>query len=326
MSLSHKKLAKWYLQLAQSLESGLALPAALETCAGAPAVGRVLMANNLVAGLSIDDTLKQAPGWLPKKDRYFWSAAAHSGRLPQTLRTLSDQHERLGSAKLKLMFGALYPVGILTFAGFLIPIMWQLDFENGLHSVGELFNPKYFLTVAAIEGTLWGSIALLLILAKLDSPLLPLIAKVLPGFRGHAKNQALADFSYALGAFLEAGTPIAKAWAGAGMVSNSNAIKHASNEMRRKIDDGATPSEHLPRYRCFPDDFRALYTTGERTGQLEKNLVVLGRQFQTSANHAMTFAAVFYPVIMFAVVAVFMVYNIIKMYSAYLSGLTDMMK
>ncbi|GHB99703.1 type II secretion system F family protein [Cerasicoccus arenae] len=325
MSLSHKKLASWYLQLAQSLESGLALPAALETCQGAPAVGRTLMADNLVAGLGVDEMLKRAPSWLPKKDTYFWSAAAQSGRLPQTLRTLADQHSRLGAAKMKLIFGALYPVGMLTFAGFIMPVMWQIDFEVGISNVSDVINAKYFMDVAIFQVPLWGTIIMLFVLAKLDSPLLPMLAKCLPGFRGHSIKQSLADFSYALGAFLEAGTPIAKAWAGAGLVANSPPLKRAGNAMRVLIDDGATPSEHLAKFKCFPADFRALYTTGERTGQLEKNLVVLGRQFQSSANNAMTFASILYPVLMFGAVAIVIVITIIRFYASYLDGVMGIM-
>ncbi len=320
MALSHKRLSAWYLQLAQSLESGLALPAALETCEGAPAVGRRLMAGKLQAGDSIDEVLKAAPSWLPKKDRYFWSAAAHSGRLPQTLRTLSDQHERVGAAKIKLLFGAAYPVGMLTFAGMLMPIMWQIDFEKGLNKVTDIFTPLYFSQVALIQGSLWGSIIALLILAKFDSPILPMLAKLLPGFRGHSKKQALADFCYALAAFIQAGTPIGKAWAGAGLVTSQRAFKIAGNAMRARIDDGETPSEHLKRYHCFPADFRSLYTTGERTGQLDINLIVLGRQYQEGANRSMTFASVFYPVVMFGIVVIIMVISIFSFYSSMWEG------
>jgi len=326
MSLSHKKLASWYLQLAQSLESGLALPATLETCEGAPATGRRLMANLLESGASVDAMLEGAPPWLPKKDRFFWSAAAASGRLPQTLRTLGDRHSRLGAAKLKLALGALYPVGMLTLAGFLMPIMWQIDFEKGLNSIWEIFNAGYFTDVALIQVPLWGVIITLLVLAKLDSPVLPMLAKCMPGFRGHAIKQALADFSYALAGFLEAGTPIGKAWAGAGMVTGRSEFKQAGNEMRKRIDDGASPSEHLPKHKCFPADFRALYTTGERTGQLEKNLVVLGRQYQDGANRAMTFAAVFYPVLLFGVVALIMVFSIFQFYASMWQGQLKMLE
>lgn len=326
MALSHKKIAKWYLQVAQTLESGVSLPAALDNCLGAPAPGRRLMSNNLQSGMGVDEMLKRAPDWFPKKDRYFWSAAVHSGRLPQTLRTLSDQHERMGAAKMKLAFGALYPVGMLTFAGFVLPIMGGIDFEKGVSSLSDVFNPQYFATVAIIEGSLWGTIGLLLLLAKIESPILPMLAKLMPGFRGHSRNQALADFSYALAAFLEAGTPIGKAWAGAGMVTNQTKFKQAGTAMRERIEDGATPSEHLTKHRCFPEDFRSLYTTGEKTGQLEKNLVVLGQQYQQNANVSMTFASIFYPLLMFGAIAVVLVFAIIRFYASYLDGITGLME
>lgn len=299
------------------------LVAALNTCNGAPAVGRRLMANLLEAGASIDDMLKKAPGWLPRKDRYFWSAGTHSGRLPQTLRNLADQHERLGSAKLKLIFGALYPVGMLTLAGFLMPIMWQIDFEKGISGWDDWDMAGYLLNVAKIQVPLWGSIATIILLSTFQNPVLPFLASIFPGFRGHQRNQAAADFSYALAAFIDAGTPIDKAWAGAGMVTARANYRKAGSAMRDLIEDGATPSEHLKKFRCFNSDFQALYTTGEKTGKLDENLIVLGRQFQDKANRSMTFASIFYPAIMLGAIAIMMVISIVTMYAAYLEGVTS---
>ncbi|MGE9296358.1 MAG: type II secretion system F family protein, partial [Puniceicoccales bacterium] len=228
----------------------------------------------------------------------------------------------MGSAKLKLILGSIYPVGVMTFAGFLMPVMGQIDFEVGL-----CWNTAAYLAdVAKIQVPLWGAIFIILFLAKVKSPILPVLAKCLPGFRGHRINQSLADFSYALAAFLEAGTPIGKAWAGAGFVSNDPPIVKAANAMRDRIADGATPSEHLDQYRCFPDEFISLYTTGEKTGQLDHNLLVLGQQFQAQANRAMTFATIFYTALMFAGVMLMMVISIVMFYAKYLTGITSLME
>jgi len=323
MPLPHQKLASWYLQLAQSMESGVPLPGALKACRGAPLPGRIAMAQSLESGVSVDDVLRGAPAWFPKKDTYFWSAAAHTGRLPQTLRALADRHERMGAAKLKLVLGSIYPVGVMTLAGFLMPVMNQINFETGI----EWSTADYLEDVALFQFPLWSVILILVVLAKTDSPILPMIAKWFPGFRGHRINQSLADLSYALGAFLEAGTPIGKAWAGAGLVTNDPPIVRASRAMSQLIENGgATPSEHLDNYRCFPDDFISLYTTGEKTGQLDHNLRILGQQFQARANRAMTFATVFYTALIMGGVMLMMVINILSFYGRYLSGITGIME
>ena len=66
MSLSHKKLSGWYLQISQSLDAGLPLTEALDLAKGPPAQDVARIVSELKAGKSVDDVLAQAPKWLGK--------------------------------------------------------------------------------------------------------------------------------------------------------------------------------------------------------------------------------------------------------------------
>jgi type II secretory pathway component PulF len=168
---------------------------------------------------------------------------------------------------------------------------------------------------------LWGAGVAVWILARRQSPVLTRVAVMLPAARGYVRAQALADFSFALANFLEAGVPIAKAWASAGAITRSPQLRAAADAMAEVIARGMPPGPQLARWDCFPPDFVALYQTGEATGQLEANLHRLTTQNQEAANRSLAFATMLYPAIMFIVVAGLVVYHVIKIYGGYLKML-----
>lgn len=322
MALSHKKLASWYLQLAQSQDAGLPLADSLRSSAEPPASDLLLMASQIESGETIDQVLRKAPRWLPKADRYFISTAAATGRLPQTFRNLSERHERIGSNKMKMVLSCLYPLGVFHVGACLLPITSTVDFENGFSFDAALYITALLKTLVP----LWAVIATLLILVKRESPIISKLMRMLPILRAYSKNQALASFSHALGAFLDAGLNIDKSWAGAALVANDPTLQKATQAIRKTIDAGGSPADEMAKHSCFPTDFKALYKTGERTGKLDHNLMHLGIQFQEKANRMMTLSAMVYPSILFFAVVVMVVINILQFYGQYLKSITDIME
>ena len=319
MSLSHRKLSAWYRQLAQQLEAGLPLAAALRSSrgTGAPAAGLDAMAQRIETGGTVEQALRTAKGWLPFADILALSAAAGSGRMPRTLHNLSARHEQIGTAKLRIVLACLYPIAVLHFGLLLLPVVRMIDWEKGF----QWSTAVYLRTAAGGLLPLWGAAIVLWILARRQGPVLARIAGLLPGLRGYARSQALADFSFALANFLEAGVPIAQAWANAGVITRSPRLRAAAGAMADVIARGAPPGPQLARWECFPPDFVALYQTGESTGQLEANLHHLTRQNQETANRSLAFATLLYPALIFAAVAGAVVYHVIKIYGGYLKML-----
>src|SRR4051812_3880957 len=100
VSLSHRQLSAWYLQLAQQLEAGLPLAGALRSSRGTgmPSVVLEKMAGAIEAGGSADDALRSAESRLPLADLLALSAASEAGRMPRTLRHLAQRHAELRAA------------------------------------------------------------------------------------------------------------------------------------------------------------------------------------------------------------------------------------
>ena len=275
------------------------------------------MAAKIEAGGSSDDALRTAESWLPLPDLLALSAAADAGRMPRTLHHLSERHAQLGAAKLRVIFACLYPLGVLHLGLLLLPVMRMIDWEKGF----QWSTPAYLRGLALGLLPLWGAAALIWILARRGSPLLGRAASLLPLLRAHVRAQAIADLSFALAKFLEAGVPIGQAWAAAELTTRSPRLKAAAEAMTTVVAARAAPGEKLDAWPCFPADFVALYRTGEQTGQLEANLHRLATQYQDTANRALTLVTLVYPSLLFLVVAAAVVYHAVMIYGGYLKML-----
>lgn len=300
----------------------MTLAQSLETCGGPKASDRIAMSNQIQSGMPLDNVLKTAPGWLPKTDRIFISAAAQTGRLPQTLKNLGERHSRVGANQLKGILSLIYPLGIFHLGVFLTPIMGMINFETGF----EFSASAYFSQVLVMLLPLWGLIGIVIFLTKTDNPLLPKMMRVIPVLRGYSIAQSIADFAYALGTFLDAGVNVKRSWQGAAAVSGDPDLKKATRELYPIFDREEDPVPQLKKLKCFPKDFVSLYQAGAMTGQLDQNLLTIGRQYQAKANSLMTLTAIIYPTLLFIAVAGFLVFSIIRMYAGYLNALTGIME
>jgi general secretion pathway protein F/type IV pilus assembly protein PilC len=319
MLLGHRKLSAWYHQLAQNLEAGMPLAAALRAAqgTGAPASTLENMAACIETGGSAADALRAAGSWLPLADLLALTAAAEAGRMPRTLHALSARHALIGTAKLRVVLACAYPLAILHFGLLLLPVMRMIDWEKGFQWSTAAYVRGLALTILP----LWGAGIAVGSLARQGNPVVARITAMLPAVGGYARAQALADFCFALGNFLEAGVPIGRAWAAAGLITRSRELKAAAVAMEASVVHGQAPGTKLDAWKCFPPDFVALYKTGEATGQLDANLLRLAAHHQDAANRALGVATVAYPLLMFLVVAGTVVYFVVSFYAGYLEML-----
>ncbi len=318
--ISHKLLANWYLQLSQHLEAGVPLAEAFILAEGPPPKDRTHLAEAVRSDKELAEILKKAPKWLPQADRIFICAGQQTGRLPQTLSTLSDRHDRIGANQLKAILGLLYPLGVFHIAALVLPLVRMIDFEAGF----EWSASQHLFLSSALLLPLWALILSVFILAKTENPLLPRLMRGIPILRRYSKAQALADFSYALGTFIETGVPIQQAWTHSVRLSRAPGLIAAYRKIQPILERGENPATSLKQFPVFPPDFVAYYTSGAQTGKLDQNLIIAGQRFQAQANQAMTFAAIVYPTLLFAAVAGFIIYSIFKVYGGYVDMLMHM--
>lgn len=305
------------MQLSQNLEAGVLLSDALVLSQGPRMKDRERMAKQLSAGMPLVQVFENAPRWLPRTDRVFICASEQTGRLPQTFKTLSERHEQIGATLAKMALGLVYPLGVFHIAALVLPLVRMIDYEVGF----EWDLVQHATNTGSLLIPLWICLVALFILAKSDSPLLPRILRCFPILRRYSKKQSLADFSYALGTFVETGVPIQTAWKHAVRLSRDSRMRSAYKKIEQTINQGHDPSSQLNQFSVFPTDFVAFYSTGAQTGQLDSNLIKSGKRYQLEANQAMTLSAIVYPSAFFAVIAGFIIYSIFKVYGGYVEML-----
>lgn len=324
MGVSHKKLSRWYHLCGQNLEAGVPLSEAMRSAKGPPQSDVNKMTAQLQAGASVDRMLQDAPRWMPEADRYLLSAAAESGRMPDALYKLGAKHMRAAENMSKVIFATLYPLGLLHFGIFLFPVFSLVEFDENSSAT---FHPEAYVgDVLSFLIPVWVFITVLIVLVKMRSPIIRIIIRMLPGLRGYSRNQAIADFAFALESFLKAGAPMLDSWFAAGKVSADPDIEKAALAMSEKIKKGEAPGKYLSMFSVFPSEFTSLYTTGEQTGQLDKNLLLLTRQYQETANKKLAVASFWYPKLIFVILAFYVGYQILGFYSQYLGGILDMIE
>jgi type II secretory pathway component PulF len=315
MPLSHKKRSVFYRTLAQQLEAGLPLTAALRGCtgSGAPPASLEAMAQTLEQGGSLDDALALSAAWLPEDDAYFFAVAAPTGRLPRVLHALAWRHDQLSAVKTRLILACLYPAALLHLGLILFPLLGMIDWEKGF----QWDLPGYLRALGFTLVPLWGVIGGVLFISTRQGGLLPRLAQGLPVFRGYVRAQALADFAFALGNFLEAGVRIDHAWRAAGSVVRWPALQDAARNLDTVMGQGGQPGPQLHHFGCFPPEFCALYRAGEATGQLEQNLLTLAAQNQDRANRALKLASLLYPGLLLGLTLVFIAWHVVRFYAGY---------
>ncbi|HAV14103.1 MAG TPA: hypothetical protein DCX06_11525 [Opitutae bacterium] len=317
--ISHTQLASWYLQLSQQLEAGLTFAEALRLSSGPRKKDRFRMADSLSRGVTITEVLRSAPNWLPKADRLFICASEQSGRISQTFALLADRHESVHDTQRKAILGILYPLAVFHVAALILPLVQMIDYEVGF----EWQRDTHIRHSAQLLIPCWAALCGLYIIAKMDSPILPSLLRCLPILRNYSKKQSLADFSFALGTFIETGIGIQSAWKHAACLSKDSKIQRAFTAVDNGIKAGLEPATILSKFRVFPSEFTALYQAGAQTGKLDANLLQLARRYQVSANESLHFAALVYPGGLFVCVAGYVAYTVVIIYGGYVKMLLD---
>ncbi len=321
MPLAPRKLSVFYRQLAQQLAAGLPLAESLRAPSPAPSGDCFRLAELAESGQAVSAFLPTAGPWLPEQDIPFLIAGAQSGRLPQILAHLSDRHAQLHATRMRVALACAYPLAVFHFGALIFPFLRMIDFAKGFH--GGLLG--YLGGLAAILVPVWGGAALFYVLIRRRNPFALNVLDRMPAIGSFRKNQALADFSFALGHLLEAGLPIGQAWLEAGRIARSPRLLHASETISAAIGRGQAPSLHLAATQVFPPEFINRYRTGENTGSLDAALLALAADHQSQANLRLTVASMLYPALLFGAVALMVAYFVVSFYAGYFNSLNHIM-
>lgn len=314
--VSAQRLSNWYYQLGQSTAAGLGLAESLRQSAGPPARDREAMADRLDQGEATDAILENAPGWLPRADRYLLSAAAQSGRLPQTCSQLATHHRTLSDQRRHVISASIYPVAVLHFAIFVLPLPSAVAFsESGSFSLDFVVYTRILgAGLILFWGTFWG----LSLLSRRAPRILRRVQRYLPGIRRYAHARGLARFAWGLEALLTAGVSMRDAFGGAALICDDSVLTPRLLAILPEIDRGRPPGPALGQVKGIPAEFSALYQTGERTGQLDVTLERLSQKYEEEAKAGLRSAAFWYPKLLFFLISLLIGAAITQVFGQYL--------
>ncbi len=317
MLLSSSRLANAYLHLSQHLEAGISLPDAFRTCLFLPAEKRSKLATLLETAHAAESTLHSAGSFLPLTDRVAIAAAFESGNLAETFLRLSERRAQLGATVYKAALGFAYPLAIYHLFALLIPLSRMFNLDTGF----SWNAPVHIAQSAALILPIWTIGGVFVFSKSAQESILPKVFAGLPFLKSYRTSKNLGDFTYTLALLLNAGVPIAQAWQRATSTVNSKPLRHLNKEVQAHLAIGEDPLNSLKSSDFLPPEFLSYYESGARSGKLVENLFLLGAQFQRKANHAMTIAVIFYPLLTFFLVAGFMAFALATIYVAYLKEL-----
>ncbi len=152
------------------------------------------------------------------------------------------------------------------------------------------------------------------------------VMRMMPLFRGYSKNRSVADLCFTLGAYFAAGESIDNAWYGAGRASGDRRLAKLGEKIATAAKSGTAPGTVLAESRGLPEEFFALYSTGEQTGQLEENVHHLGLLFAERATSKLQQACLWYPKLLILLVAIGVAYVAITTYMGYLQEVLNMLE
>jgi type II secretory pathway component PulF len=314
-------------QLAQVTASGIGLVGALEILQRNPPrasmrapIGQLL--RHLETGSTFGDSLERSDRWLSSFDVALLQAGEKSGRLPDCFRLLSEYYAQRTQLARQVIAFSIYPLIVFHVAVFIFPIgkFTDLILKGAivpfvLQKLAVLL-PVYGVVLFfayALQGTrgeTWRAS-----LERLFEGV-PLLGKA-------RRSLAIARFSVALEALLNAGVNMIEAWEIAAAASGSPILRRLVARETPRMMAGSPPSEIVSSHREFPSAFASLYHSGEISGTLDDALRRSYAYFHEEGSRKLKQFVFGLAGLLVACVMLMVAFNIISFYLGYFKQIGD---
>jgi type II secretory pathway component PulF len=318
-----------YHQLASLTAAGIGLIAGLEmVAAGAnnrslrKPISRIVEALNQGAGFT-DALRSSGTAWMSAFDLALLEAGEKSGRLDICFRLLAGYYEQRAVLARQVLADLAYPAFLLHMAILIFPVQWL----TRLVWKGEVLG--FVAAKAAILVPAYIAVFLLIYFSQgrrnvTWRALLERLCRAIPVLGTARLNLALARLSVALESLLNAGVSIVEAWPLAAAASGSPALVRTVDNWQPQVLGGQTPAEVLRESGAFPDLFASLYSTGEKSGQLDDALRRLHQHYQEEGIRKMHAFAQWTPRLVYLIVVLLIAYQVISFWTGYFSQINDL--
>lgn len=283
-----EKLAIFYYELVQYLESGVGILKALSAIKNSTRWRWLRgivdeLAVQISRGASFSEAFEQASRWNSKIDLSLIKAGEVSGRLPQMLNYLSNFYRMRATLVKKIGHSLLYPIVILIISSLIFPIsQFQALILEGAWTAFLLGKLKLFLNMCLIIG------GVILILNQPPTNymrrLMERLFFIIPPLKKFILANGIVRLSMSLQALLEAGLTLPNAWQ---LAAESCGVAVLQSKLTKPIQlmkSGVPAYEALKELNLLPIQFLEIYETGEISGHLDEALAYIIRMYSEEVN------------------------------------------
>ena len=297
-----------YQNLSVMLNAGMPITRALHTLHKKGKYGRIFsqIEQEVAQGNSLSDVIKLHPRHFPKLDQTLIRAGEETGQLAEMLAELGRWYEFRQRLRRLIAFGMVYPILMIHALAFIAPVVpFALNgFNVGIYLRGMLTILALFYIPAAV-------IATIRILAGKHGPLrllldtfviqLPLVGKAV-------RELELSRYSKVFAVTYRAGIPIVRCAEMAAEAVSNNVMFRRLEPAAQKARAGEEMSHGFSKQ--LPLEFIDLWAVGEESGQLDDSAWRLSVMHTDNAERRFTILSQWAPRLVYAVVAIVMIYYI----------------
>ncbi|HUI07223.1 MAG TPA: type II secretion system F family protein [Verrucomicrobiae bacterium] len=326
MRFSSKNLAMFYYQLGTLIQAGLPIQSALtSTRSSAPRSMRRSVAELSAVvdqGTPLSEAMERCGKRFAPLDVHTIGMTERSGTLDVGLLSLSRYYETRAAARSNLIAGSLYPALMLTAAVFIIHVPALFLGAAG----GKPYTTLDYLrdTVGPLGGlVLLGWLIMRLVRWSFTVPRLNVtldrLLLAVPVFGRLRFDYALSQWVSSIRLTLAAGVGVVEALESASRTIPSPLIADAYKRAAPLIGSQLEVSQALASTGVFPDHVIQFWATGEKSGRLDEMLDRLARFYEERWRRSLDQVVTWLPRIAYALVAVFVIFQIFKTFNIYLN-------
>lgn len=294
--------------------------------------------DQLAQGVALTDALRVTGEYFPPLFRQMAEVGEVSGRLGEIYKRLARHYDQVLAARRafggRLMW-PLFQLGIaLLTIGFLIWIMGALPINKGAGGtqfdilgwglVGTPGLVKYVNILLLLAIAVWLAVTAARRGMQWVRPI-QRAAVTLPILGGALQTLALSKFTWAMQLVLDTPMDLRKAVPLALHTTGNDYYAQHAADVVQNIEQGRSLTQSLALTGVFPNDLLDNIAVGEESGKLVETMERQAREYEERAGVAISVLAQFAGYAIWILVAVFIIFMIIRIFSAYVDTLNSLM-
>lgn len=319
---SRSRLAQAYYDLAVLLDAGVPITRSLDMMIqGREGHFKHVLSQvreSLSKGSNLSESLDKHPAVFPELDRMLIEAAETSGSLGDSFKMLSQWHEFIQRITRRMQMGLLYPVLILHIGAMVIGgpdlILGKITVVQYLVQVLQILLLLYVPAIAII--------VFMSLRGRIPAVALPMDYLVLriPILGAAIYHLSVCRYARAFAMMYKGGVPITETTTRATRATGNLIVARQFAGGIASVRNGGTTWEGFSRR--LPAEYRDLWQIGEETGELDKMADKVAEIAADRADLYFTQFAFWFPWVVYAIIAGFLIVKIFRMWSEIYGPLT----